>query len=189
MTASAGGVTLTRAAQIDATGTLPDGTQFQGPAGLRQLLLTKYKDDFVRTATEKLLTYALGRGLEYYDYPTVRAIARDAVEGRLSHLVPRHRRREQYAVSDAEGLTAMNILHNPLPRRTFLRGLGATDGPPAPGFDGAVSRRRPAQPARHLFVWATSTGRTAWWAPVTRARAPSCGRRRLPGPASSSVPR
>ena len=74
---------------IDATGTLPDGTQFQGPAGLRQLLLTKYKDDFVRTATEKLLTYALGRGLEYYDYPTVRAIARDAAKDdyRLSSLI------------------------------------------------------------------------------------------------------
>jgi len=74
---------------IDATGTLPDGTEFQGPAGLRQLLLTKYKDDFVRTATEKLLTYALGRGLEYYDYPTVRSIARDAAKDnyRLSSLI------------------------------------------------------------------------------------------------------
>jgi|KBSMisStaDraftv2_1062788.scaffolds.fasta_scaffold19743_4 uncharacterized protein DUF1592/uncharacterized protein DUF1588/uncharacterized protein DUF1587/uncharacterized protein DUF1585/uncharacterized protein DUF1595/cytochrome c len=74
---------------IDASGTLPDGTQFQGPAGLRQLMLTKYKDDFVRTATEKLLTYGLGRGLEYYDYPTVRAIARDAAKDdyRISSLV------------------------------------------------------------------------------------------------------
>jgi hypothetical protein len=74
---------------IDATGTLPDGTQFQGPAGLRQLLLTKYKDDFVRTAIEKLLTYALGRGLEYLRLPTVRAIARDAAKDdyRLSSLI------------------------------------------------------------------------------------------------------
>ena len=75
--------------RIDATGTLPDGTQFQGPAGLRQLLLTKYKNDFVRTAAEKMLTYALGRGLEYYDYPTVRAIARGAAKDdyRISSLV------------------------------------------------------------------------------------------------------
>jgi mono/diheme cytochrome c family protein len=65
-------------APIDASGTLPDGTTFQGPAGLRQLLLTKYRDDFVRTATEKLLTYALGRGVEYSDYPTLRSIAREA---------------------------------------------------------------------------------------------------------------
>ena len=45
---------------------------------MRRLLLTKYKADFVRTATEKLLTYSLGRGLESYDYPTVRAITSEA---------------------------------------------------------------------------------------------------------------
>ena len=61
---------------VDATGTLPDGTAFQGASGLTELLLTKYKEDFVRTATEKLLTYALGRGVEHYDNPTIRAIAR-----------------------------------------------------------------------------------------------------------------
>ena len=65
-------------APIDASGKLPDGTEFRGPAGLNQLLLTKYRDDFVRTATEKLLTYALGRGVEYDDYPTIRSINRDA---------------------------------------------------------------------------------------------------------------
>ena len=63
---------------IDATGKLPDGAEFQGPAGLSQLILTKYRDDFVRTATEKLLTYAVGRDLGYYDAPAVRAIVRDA---------------------------------------------------------------------------------------------------------------
>jgi len=65
-------------APIDASGKLPDGTEFQGPAGLNQLLLTKYRDDFLRTATEKLLTYALGRGVEYYDAPVIRSINRDA---------------------------------------------------------------------------------------------------------------
>lgn len=65
-------------AAIDASGKLPDGTEFTGPAGLSQLILTKYRDDFVRTATEKLLTYALGRGVDYYDYPTIRSIDRDA---------------------------------------------------------------------------------------------------------------
>jgi hypothetical protein len=63
---------------IDASGKLPDGTEFDGPKGLSQLLLTKYRDDFVRTATEKLLTYALGRGVEYYDNPSIRAIDRAA---------------------------------------------------------------------------------------------------------------
>jgi hypothetical protein len=74
---------------IDATGALPDGTRFEGPAGLTQLLLDKYRDQFVRTAVEKLLTYALGRGLEYYDQPTVRAIARDAAgeDYRMSSLI------------------------------------------------------------------------------------------------------
>ena len=65
-------------ALIDASGQLPDGSRFDGPAGLTQVLLTKYREDFVRTATEKLLTYALGRGIEHYDNPAVRAIARDA---------------------------------------------------------------------------------------------------------------
>ncbi len=64
-------------APIDASGVLPDGTTFVGPAGLRQVLASQ-PDRFVRTFTQKLLTYALGRGLEYYDMPTVRAIARDA---------------------------------------------------------------------------------------------------------------
>ena len=62
---------------IDASGTLPDGAAFDGPTGLRDLLLDR-PDDFVGTVTEKLMGYALGRGLEYYDAPTVRKIVRDA---------------------------------------------------------------------------------------------------------------
>ena len=56
---------------------LPDGTKFVGAVGLRKALLTQ-SDQIVTTVTEKLLTYALGRGLEYYDAPTVRAIVREA---------------------------------------------------------------------------------------------------------------
>jgi hypothetical protein len=63
---------------IDAVGKLPDGTQFAGPAGLKKLLLTSYRDDFSTALIEKLLTYALGRGLEYYDKPVVRSISRQA---------------------------------------------------------------------------------------------------------------
>ncbi len=65
---------------IDATGKLPDGTQFEGPVGLKKLLLTKYRDAFAATVTEKLLTYALGRGLEYYDEPAVRSVTRQAAQ-------------------------------------------------------------------------------------------------------------
>ncbi len=62
---------------IDASGILADGTKFQGPVELRNLLLNK-PDQFVTTVTEKLLAYALGRGIEYYDAPAVRRIMRDA---------------------------------------------------------------------------------------------------------------
>lgn len=58
-------------------GTLPDGTKFEGVAGLRQALL-KHPDSFVSTLTQKLLTYGLGRGLEYFDAPVVRSIVRSA---------------------------------------------------------------------------------------------------------------
>jgi len=62
---------------IDSSGQLPDGTKFQGPAELRKILLQR-REQFVTTLTEKLLTYALGRGLEHYDQPVVRKIVRQA---------------------------------------------------------------------------------------------------------------
>ena len=61
---------------IDATGTLPDGTPFDGANGLKQALSSK-RDRFAATVTEKLLVYALGRGLESYDGPAVRTIVRN----------------------------------------------------------------------------------------------------------------
>ena len=72
---------------IDASGTLPDGTKFEGPAGLREALLRSNR--FVATLTEKMMTYSLGRGLEYYDAPAVRAILRDAARDdyRFSSLI------------------------------------------------------------------------------------------------------
>ena len=62
---------------IDASGVLVDGTSFDGPAELRETLLGRH-DQFVETVTEKMLIYALGRGLEYYDKPTIRRITREA---------------------------------------------------------------------------------------------------------------
>ena len=64
---------------IDASGVLPDGTNFVGPDEMRAALLREPKR-FVGTVTEKLLTYALGRNLESYDMPAVRAIVRRAAE-------------------------------------------------------------------------------------------------------------
>jgi hypothetical protein len=64
-------------APIDASGAFPDGTQFRGLAGLRTLVLSR-REEFARNVTDKLLTYALGRAVEYYDVPTIRAIVRQA---------------------------------------------------------------------------------------------------------------
>ena len=64
---------------VDATGELYDGTRMEGPAGLRAALL-KHQDVFLLSFTESLMTYALGRRVEFYDMPTVRAIVRDAAQ-------------------------------------------------------------------------------------------------------------
>ena len=73
---------------VNAAGRLVDGTTLDGPASLRQALLAR-RDAFVETTTEKLLTYALGRRLEFFDMPAVRAIVRDAamIGNRFSSLV------------------------------------------------------------------------------------------------------
>jgi hypothetical protein len=61
---------------IDSAGTLPDGTAFDGPVGLRDVLLSR-RDLFVENFIERLLTYSLGRGVEEYDRPIIRKIARE----------------------------------------------------------------------------------------------------------------
>lgn len=75
-------------AAIDATGGLPDGSAFADAHGLEQALL-KRPEIFIGTLAEKLLTYALGRGVETYDAPAVRTIVRDAraQDFRLSSIV------------------------------------------------------------------------------------------------------
>jgi hypothetical protein len=67
----------TSGAKVDAAAELPDGTKFNGPAELRKILV-QHSDQFTTTVAEKLLTYALGRGLEARDAPAVRKITRDA---------------------------------------------------------------------------------------------------------------
>jgi len=63
---------------IDATGQLPDGTKIDGPEDLRRALVNRPDHQFVQALTENLLTYALGRSLDYHDMPTVRRIVRQA---------------------------------------------------------------------------------------------------------------
>jgi len=64
-------------APIDASGVLPDGTTFDGLPALREVLFER-RGEFVATVTGKLLTYALGRGIEYFDRPAIRAIVRES---------------------------------------------------------------------------------------------------------------
>ena len=62
---------------IDTSGVFPDGAKFDGMAGLKAALLS-HPDEFVSTLTEKLLMYALGRNVQYFDRPAVRAIVKDS---------------------------------------------------------------------------------------------------------------
>jgi cytochrome c551/c552 len=75
-------------AVIDPSGQLVDGTKLDGPASLRNALLSR-SDVFVRTMTEKLLAYGTGRALKYYDMPVVRSIDRDAAhnDNKFSSLI------------------------------------------------------------------------------------------------------
>jgi hypothetical protein len=73
---------------VDATGGLPDGSTFDGIDGLRRAVLNR-PDVFLTNLTEKLMTYALGRGVEYYDAPAIRGIVRQSrtQDDRLTALI------------------------------------------------------------------------------------------------------
>jgi hypothetical protein len=75
-------------APLDVAGTLADGSQVNGPVALREAILS-HPDAFVTVVTEKMLTYALGRGLEPSDMPVVRRIVKKAAQNdyRLSTIV------------------------------------------------------------------------------------------------------
>jgi hypothetical protein len=95
---------------IDASGTLADGTKFNGPVEFRAALLA-HRSEFIATLTEKLLTYALGRGLEYYDMPAVRSIVRQAAadDYRWSALVLGIVKSTPFQMSAAPDVTAATI--------------------------------------------------------------------------------
>ena len=62
---------------IDASGKMPDGTSFNGIEELRQVLATDRREQFVRCLVEKMMTYAVGRGIEYYDKCAIEKIMMD----------------------------------------------------------------------------------------------------------------
>ena len=65
---------------IDSSGELPGGTKLKGPSELRNIL-SSHRDEFANTVIEKLLTYALGRGVEFYDEPAIRRIMKETAPG------------------------------------------------------------------------------------------------------------
>ncbi len=81
---------------IDASGKLPNSKSFVGPHELAKLLLAAHKDEYLTAVTEKLMTYALGRGLESYDAPAVRTVMREAA-------------RENYRLTTLIGLIVKSI--------------------------------------------------------------------------------
>ena len=112
---------------VNAQGTLADGEAVVGVAGLRAALL-KRPEIFVETLTEKLMTYGLGRGLQYYDMPVIRGILRDAAASGQPLLFDHSWHREERAVPDAqEGgrrnrcrRVVMFVTKRALSRRTLL---------------------------------------------------------------------
>ncbi len=98
---------------IDSSGELPDGTAIDGPDDLRQALL-RHPEQFVQTFTEKLLMYAMGRPVEYYDMPAVRKIVRDAAadDYRISSVIWGVIQSDQFRKRRAPGRDAQVVAQN-----------------------------------------------------------------------------
>ena len=123
--------------KVDPVGQLADGTKVDGPVALRQAL-NKHPEMFVRTVTEKLMTYGMGRGLDYTDMPLVRSIARETAAGNYKWSVlvmgivksapfQMKKATQVQAVSESETDGGeMFVTKKHLPRRTFLKGVGVS---------------------------------------------------------------
>jgi hypothetical protein len=74
---------------VDSSGALPDGTEFEGPREMKEVLMQKRSQDFVLTVVEKLLTYSLGREILHTDAPAIRSIVKKAApdDYRLKSLI------------------------------------------------------------------------------------------------------
>ena len=169
-------------APVNATGRLADGTALDGPGSLRKALLDR-GDAVAATATEKLLTYALGRRVEYFDMPAVRAHRSRRGPQRLPLRVARDRHRQERAVSDEAGRGA-GAIPSCSSRRSTSRGARSFAAPASRWRCRCSNRWCPRPPRsrrrrpRRRRAWAASTSRTA--------RRWTSGRRREPGPVSSS---
>ena len=170
-TRSASSAPATAAATIDASGALPNGQMVRGPGDLKKVMMDR-RDQFIETLGERLLTYSLGRGLDYYDQPAVRQIRRNAAKSdyQFSSLILSRGR--QRPIPDEEDPGTMMITKKSLARRTFLRGVGATMALPlfdsmTPAFAAPGAQRRcrghphgvPLRAQRHHHEGLDSGGR------------------------------
>ena len=159
-------------APIDAAAALPDGIAFEGPSALRTLLDSR-REQFAATVAAKLLTYALGRGVEYYDQAGV-ARGRSRRGGkRLPLVVGDSRHRRERAVSNEESRT-MIVTRKAIPRRTMLRGLGATVALPfldamVPAF-GRLAAAAP-KTSRLSTIYIGNGANMKTWTPAAEGRA------------------
>ena len=148
--------------------------------GLEQALLDR-PELFVRTLTEKLLTFALGRGVEYYDAPAIRKIVAAARDDNYRFSQVDHGHCPKHAVSDED--VAMIIKKIALPRRTFLRGTGAALALPlldamVPALTALADT--PANPARLRrlgFVYMPMGCDVTRWTPPGGTRSMNCRHR------------
>ena len=164
---------------------LYDGTQDRRPGGLRQALL-KHSDVVLLSFTENLMTYALGRRVEYYDMPAIRAIVRDAAknDNRMSSFILGVVNSAAFRMAQAPRCAAttdatsprrsnstgrseerrMFITKKHISRRTLLRGMGATVALPLleamlPARDRAGAKRAPRRQeaaVRRASRWCTA---------------------------------
>ena len=168
-------------APVDASGVLPDGRRFTGPEELRTILKAD-REAFARALTSKLLTYALGRGLERYDTSTVRLDREPAARTRLPVLGTRPRDRQQPAFPVAKrSASAMIVTRRHLPRRTFLKGMGAVVALPVldamtPAFAKARRAGRCRAPRRLAFTYVPNGVTMADWTPKGAGRSGSSTR-------------
>src|SRR4029078_9583075 len=109
---------------IDASGELPDGQKFEGPARIKSILKSK-KELFARSLAEKMLTYALGRGLEYYDKCAVDTIvaALEKNDYRISTLIAETVSSDPFQMRTASG-TGVSPAQKTKPRRAPPRSGG-----------------------------------------------------------------
>ncbi len=159
---------------IDSNGRLPGGRHFTGPAQLKAALLAR-RGAFARCLTEKLLTYALGRGLERADRREVDRIARRARPPRLSVFGPGHGRGRERAVPASPIFhqdRGQTMIPQRLSRRTALRGLGVSVAlplleamRPAPLFARPGDRGLKSPPLRMAFLYVPNGVHMPAWVP------------------------